>query len=214
MGINKEEYNNTERAIFRRRIYIKSKDIEFNSSRRIQLPAEKLDYLLFDYDEEGKKYFGYFYDGLSKIDLSSVDFEDTIFVDPSIVNLEDTNAKIDFSKPIIGPFIIKEGKPVLLNETAKNVSRQDAANNEFYRRTLSALINGTLDDIDKQLPSIGGKNRKDAGEKKKEDKTTGSGSFYGCDNVPEVKKTSEGKKLKNTMNLGSFYGCGNVPGEE
>ena len=85
---------------------------------------------------------------------------------------------------------------------------------ELKDRRLSALINGTLDDIDKQLPSIGGKNRKDAGEKKKEDKTTGSGSFYGCDNVPEVKKTSKGKKLKNTMNPGSFYGCGNVPGEE
>ena len=78
---------------------------------------------------------------------------------------------------------------------------------ELKDRRLSALINGTLDDIDKQLPPIGGKNRKDAGEKKKEDKTTGSGSFYGCGNVPTPKTTPK----EETTGVGSFYGCDNVP---
>ena len=70
------------------------------------------------------------------------------------------------------------------------------------------MIEDTLSKIDEQIKSFENESATDMKE------STGSGSFYGCDNVPEVKKTTKGKKLKNTINPGSFYGCGNVPGEE
>ncbi len=70
------------------------------------------------------------------------------------------------------------------------------------------VITNTLALIDEQIKSFEKESSTDMTESR------GSGSFYGCDNVPEVKKTSKGKKLKNTINPGSFYGCGNVPGEE
>ena len=153
---NNLELNNTERAIIRRRVYLKLKDKDIDSSMRIQFSTELLDRLLFDYDQDGRKYFGFFYDGLSKIDLSSIDFDKTIFVDPSIINLENTNANIDFSKPINGPFIVKGTKPVLLKETIKNISCKDKDTSENYRRSLSDIINDTLDSIDKQSGNYSG----------------------------------------------------------
>ena len=72
---------------------------------KIHLPDEYLDELLFDYapSSDGKK-VGFFSDYLYKLDLSNASFDgatlDNEFYGDRIINLKNTNVKIDLSKTI------------------------------------------------------------------------------------------------------------------
>ena len=64
------QLNKKDREEFRRRVAEKLKDVEFNPDRRIKLPKDVLDDLLFDevilpelVSGENKKVFAYAYDG-------------------------------------------------------------------------------------------------------------------------------------------------------
>ena len=95
MKLNKKGRNE-----LRGRIQEKLKDVDFNPDKRISLPKDVLEELLFDveYDAEGmrRKRIGYRFNGLDKLDLSKISFNDVSFEPPRNINLSNTNIKIDF----------------------------------------------------------------------------------------------------------------------
>lgn len=343
---NKKELSLEEKLALRESVRRKLEEIEFNPNRRIKLPKERLEEILFD-GTENDKAFGYFGEGLCKLDLSEVSFDGVSLASSRFIDLSNTNIKIDFRKlspdfynkdwvricnidftnvdlsnshfedrnvcdfyrcsfkntkislntarvyyinkcdltgldlsstilySMAWKYERRDGKDpdtlecrnnghalvireCNLSDTHATIKEGPDNPNELYvikkfskeksRRQIGKLmakgylknciiedetikpiysrkellemekdsalikiydvITDTLALIDEQIKSFENESAADMTE------STGSGSFYGCDNVPEVTKTSKGKKLKNTMNLGSFYGCGNVPGEE
>ena len=95
--------NKQGRDELRKRISEKLKDVDFNPDKRIILPKEMLEELLFDvdYDAEGmrRKKIGYHFNGLDKLDLSKISFNDASFNSQKYeIDLSNTNAKIDFFK--------------------------------------------------------------------------------------------------------------------
>ena len=91
--------NKEGRDIFRERIAKKLGDVDFNPDKRIKLSKDKLETLLFDYDEKKKcKKIGYTYEGLCKLDLSEISLENVDLESYHYVDLSNTNINIDFSK--------------------------------------------------------------------------------------------------------------------
>ena len=131
MKLNKEG-----RDELRERISEKLKDVDFNPDKRIILPKEMLEELLFDvdYDLEGikRKRIGYHYDGLDKLDLSKISFNDVSFNSQKHrINLSNTNAKIDFFKT----YEWRKSYGNLLCIHNIDFSNVDLSNNEFVKTT-------------------------------------------------------------------------------
>ena len=129
MKLNKEG-----RDELRERISQKLKDVDFNPDKRIILPKEMLEELLFDvdYDLEGikRKRIGYHYDGLDKLDLSKISFNDVSFNSKKYrINLSNTNAKIDFFKT----YEWRKSYGNLLCIHNIDFSNVDLSNNEFVK---------------------------------------------------------------------------------
>lgn len=104
--------NNKGRVAFRERIAKKLADIEFNPNKRIKLSKDKLETLLFDYDEKKKcKKIGYTYEGLCKLDLSEISFENVDLECEYPIDLSNTNITINFNEIYkvdeVGKFYIK-----------------------------------------------------------------------------------------------------------
>ncbi len=104
--------NKKGKDIFRERIAKKLADIEFNPDKRIKLSKDKLETLLFDYDEKKKcKKIGYTYEGLCKLDLSEISFENVDLECIFPIDLSNTNITINFNEIYkgdeVGKFYIK-----------------------------------------------------------------------------------------------------------
>ena len=92
---NKKKLSKAEKLALREGIRRKLKEIKFNPNRRIKLPKETLEDILFD-ETKTSKYLGYYFEGLCKLDLSEISFDGVILSAPKMVDLSNTNVKIDF----------------------------------------------------------------------------------------------------------------------
>lgn len=124
--------NKQGRDELRERISEKLKDVDYNPDKRISLPKDILEELLFDieYDAEGmkRKKIGYHFNGLDKLDLSKISFNDVSFNSQKYeIDLSNTNAKIDFFKS----YEWKKAKLLCINNV--NFSNVDLSNNEFVK---------------------------------------------------------------------------------
>lgn len=104
--------NKKDRVVFRERIAKKLADIEFNPNKRIKLSKDKLETLLFDYDEKKKCIIiGYTYEGLCKLDLSEISFDNVDLECTFPIDLSNTNITINFNEIYkgdeVGKFYIK-----------------------------------------------------------------------------------------------------------
>ncbi len=91
--------NKKDRERFRKIVFEKLKDIDFDPNKRIKLPDEDLEDLLFEKMDDGKhKKIAYFYEGLCKLDLSKVSFANVSLDSPWYVDLGDTNVNINFCR--------------------------------------------------------------------------------------------------------------------
>ena len=86
-----------EKLFFRECVQKKLTEVKFKPDRRIKLPKEKLEEILFD-GTENNKTFGYFGEGLCKLDLSEISFDNVSFTSQEAIDLSNTNIKIDFRK--------------------------------------------------------------------------------------------------------------------
>lgn len=113
------------------------------NNKRIHLPKEDLETILFDTNETfGIKRIAFNSKYLYRLDLSEVDFtgvtfDNALFGD-KIVNLKNTNAKIDFSKT---PEYQKTGRIVISNVNFENV---DLGNNYFDELTADSESQSTI----------------------------------------------------------------------
>ncbi len=149
--------NNYERAVLRNRVNIKLKDIDFDPDKRIILPPKRLDNILFDYDFDGNKFFNFYYDNLCKLDLSNIDFENTIFTDFSKIDLTNSNININKLNVKSGMFIVKSNNLIPIFGNLRDVTKKINLENEQYDKELSYIINDTLDLIDAQRNQVGGR---------------------------------------------------------
>ena len=127
MKLNKKGRNE-----LRGRIQEKLKDVDFDPDKRIILPKDVLEELLFDveYDAEGmkRKRIGYRFHGLDKLDLSKISFNDVTFNSQEYeIDLSNTNAKIDFFKS----YEWKKAKFLCINNV--NFCNVNLSNNEFVK---------------------------------------------------------------------------------
>lgn len=86
-----------EKLILRECVQKKLTEVKFKPDKRIKLPKEKLEEILFD-GTENNKTFGYFGEGLCKLDLSEISFDNVSFTSQEAIDLSNTNIKIDFRK--------------------------------------------------------------------------------------------------------------------
>ena len=138
------QLNKKDREEFRRRVAEKLKDVEFNPDRRIKLPKDVLDDLLFDevilpelVSGENKKVFAYAYDGLCKLDLSCYDMHtlhNVSFDSDLRINLSDTNMKICFNSTF--EFQDKVGAK-FRNIDFTNVDLSEAYDLRIYKNSIS-----------------------------------------------------------------------------
>ena len=98
--------------------------------KKIELPEELLEELMFDVNEElGIKKIGFVSDYLYRINLSKLNMDnvslDNEFFGSEMINLKNTNIKIDFTKT---PEYKKDGRIVVSNINFENV---DLGNNDL-----------------------------------------------------------------------------------
>lgn len=89
--------SNPDRKLLREAVAERIKEVKFNPERRIHLPKEKIDELLFDY-KDGYKCLVCTIEGLCKIDLSEADFTNAILQPTKTVDLSNTNVNIVFTE--------------------------------------------------------------------------------------------------------------------
>lgn len=131
-----------EKTLLRRKIEKILETSKFNN-KRIHLPVEDLETILFDTNETfGIKRIAFNSKYLYRLDLSEVDFSGVTFDNAlfgnEIISLKNTNAKIDFSKT---PEYQKSGKIVISNVNFENV---DLRNNGFDELTKNPVNRGII----------------------------------------------------------------------
>lgn len=121
------ELNKNGRDSVRESVALKLRDIDFDPNTRIKFEGEEqiryLEELLFDekIDENGEKYkvLAFFYEGLCKLDLSNISFDNvSFFENGERVDLSNTNAHIDFTQSYE---FFKEDRIKISNISFRNV---------------------------------------------------------------------------------------------
>ena len=103
--------------------------IEFNPEKRIKIPLETLEMLMFDYDKKNKcKKIGFISDNLCKIDLSELSFEDVNFYTPEKKNFYNTNIKINLNEVHRGTKVVENDWICFKSVSFENV---DLSNNDI-----------------------------------------------------------------------------------
>ena len=114
----------SEKLILRECVQKKLTEVKFKPDKRIKLPKEMLENILFD-KTENEKYFGYFGDGLCKLDLSEISFDNVSFSSQGAIDLSNTNIKIDFRTVLLSSYQ-QHDRIILDNVDFTNVDLSDS----------------------------------------------------------------------------------------
>lgn len=137
------ELNKSGKDELRERIETKLKDIEFNPEKRIKLPLERLEKILFDYktDDKGNiiKLIGYTGNNLCKLDLSEVSFEDvSLLKHTNFINFSNTNINLLFEDL----YEAKENSSLLMTRVNfENVDLSDNEKGSFFKKISGSIAN-------------------------------------------------------------------------
>ena len=119
-----------EKLFLRECVQKKLTEVKFKPDRRIKLPKEKLEEILFD-GTENNKAFAYFGEGLCKLDLSEISCDGVSLASSRLVDLSNTNIKIDFRK--LSPDFYNKDWVRICNIDFTNV---DLSNSHFEERNI------------------------------------------------------------------------------
>ena len=117
--MEQKKLSKAEKINLRESVRRKLKEVKFNPNKRIKLPKETLEEILFDKTKNGK-YIGYYFEGLCKLDLSEISFDGVSLNSAKTIDFSNTNIRIDFRK------IVQNQRIILSNIDFTNVDLSDS----------------------------------------------------------------------------------------